>query len=98
MKKPFNKNKLSILWAANDALKGTNEYYRYRMYYESKCNGKWVYINSGVPYVDPSFVKECYVKTIKTMYGEDEWLYVVLRDGDIDRYSLKKEVKALLGI
>ena len=98
MKRRIDKEKLVILWAANDAFKGTENYGRYCMYSECKCDGKYVYTGYRVPTTKTDFIRECYTKTIKTRYGEEEWLYVVERNDGIDRYILKQEVKALLGI
>lgn len=92
MKRKVELEKLNILYAANEKLKGTDNYIKYHMCYETKMpNGSWAFCGWCVPSLNPDYIEDCYIKTFKSK----EYLYIEYRNGP-DRWTLKDSVKELL--
>lgn len=81
----FTMEMVEKLNAANDALKGTAEYHKYRMECEYKYKGKWKFAGHAVP------TKPGKLKTYKGT------TYIIIEDGS-NRYTVTEAVKELLEI
>lgn len=100
MKKTLTLEELQKLWAANEAVKGTSEYLKYKMMHEWKRpheNGKWsnwLYCGWDIAY---SLNDGAIVKKVK------DTVYLMSKapsnlDGSIDRWTVTEEVNELLHI
>ena len=86
--KEFTKEMLEKLHAANDAVKGTDDYTKYGMTCEHKYSGgRWKFLRYSIPYRTGTF------KTVKgKTYIMIETMY------DVERFAVTEAVAELLGI
>lgn len=85
--KEFSQEMLEKLQKANDAVRGTKEYYKFYMETECRTNGRWHFIGHGIPNG---------IGTIKTLKGKT---YIMCEFfGDMERFAMTEAVKELFGI
>lgn len=83
--KVITKEQIAIIQAANESVKGTNNYHKYYMACEFKSSkGKWVYSCYGVPTTAADY-------KVKS-YGDR--LYIMTRDDE--RYAITEEVLSII--
>lgn len=92
--KEFTKEMLQTLTDANNSVKGTNEYYKYRMQNDYKRNGNWQFITHTIPH------KTGIIKTFKgkTYIITEGQMLNMVKGADAYRYHVNDAVKELLNI
>lgn len=82
--KEFTSEMLEALTAANEAVRGTDDYGKFYMQTDCKSeNGKWFFVGHNIPYT---------IGTIKTFKGN---MYIMTLK---ERYHVTEAVKELLDI
>lgn len=84
MAKKITAEQMAVIIAANEAVKGTPNYTRFRMCYEYKHNRKWQFGGWGVPHTAEE-------KPIRA-YGNTKYIMI---DSE-SRFTITPEVEAII--